>query len=140
MARRIPGAFVPVSVGLPRDPAIRRAGPSAELLYIRGLIYCGQNQTDGIIPDFDLPVVAVGLPHGRRLAAKLTAEGLWMATDDGFSVTAWRKWNRSTKEREEAREAKVLGAQKTNHTRYHKGKPDPECPFCQSDTTTGEVA
>lgn len=140
MARRIPGEFVPVSVGLPRDPAIRKAGPLAELLYIRGLIYSAQNSTDGTIPDFDLPVVAVGLPNARRLAAKLTAEGLWTVTGDGFSVTSWSKWNRSTKEREAAREAKVLGAQKTNHSRYHEGKPDLECPFCQPDIGKGPAA
>ena len=61
MGRRIPKEFVPLDLNLPSDAAIRRAGPDAELLYIRGLIYLKRTGSDGFIPAYDLPALAVGL-------------------------------------------------------------------------------
>ena len=53
MARKIPGEFVPLDLDMPRDIKIRKAGPDAELLYIRGLIYLKSAKYDGFVPDFD---------------------------------------------------------------------------------------
>ena len=69
MGRRIPKEFVPLDLNLPSDAAIRRAGPDAELLYIRGLIYLKRTGSDGFIPAYDLPALAVGLKNVK------TAEG-----------------------------------------------------------------
>ena len=132
MSTRIPRDFVPLDVNYPRDPAIRKAGPDAELLYLRGLAFAKQANTDGVIYDYDLDVVGVGLP---RLAARrdaLVREGLWETTDDGWHIRSWTRWNQTEEEKAEVREKKRQAAIRTNHKRYHGDDPDPECPHCKT--------
>jgi hypothetical protein len=80
------GMYVPLDVNYLRDPKIRRAGPDAELLYLRGLAYAKGGFTDGVIADFDVPVVGVGLSKLAARVAALVREGLWLTTDGGFEI------------------------------------------------------
>lgn len=136
MARKIPGEFVPLDVNLPHDLKIRRAGPEAELLYIRGLIYLKKAPTDGFIPEFDLPALSAGclkVPHAAR---KLVEVGLWKPGEHegavGWFCAAWLKWNNSEAEKAEQRRSRKLGALKTNHDRgLHAEEPHDDCPTCQ---------
>lgn len=130
MSRRIPREFVPLDLNLPRDPAIRRAGPDAELLFIRGLIYLKQSDSDGFLPDFDLPVIAVGLRNPTRAAAALVQEGVWLQRPGGWECRSWLKWNLSQTEQAEQRERNRLGAIKANHKQDRHTEPDRECPLC----------
>lgn len=144
MARRIPGEFVPLDLNLPRDIKIRKAGPDAELLYIRGLIYLKGADYDGFIPDFDIPALAVGCRNIPASTKKLVAVGLWerVEHDDmqGYNCTAWLKWNMSQAELEEQRIARRLGALKTNHDRgLHKDEPHPECERCKKGSRGGKA-
>lgn len=137
MARRIPGEFVPLDLDLPRDIKIRKAGPDAELLYIRGLIYLKAADHDGFIPDFDIPALSVGCKSVPASVRKLVATGLWEPAEldgmSGYNCRAWLKWNMSRAELEEQRSQRRLGALKTNHERgVHKDSPHPECEKCQS--------
>ena len=60
MAKSTPSMFVPLDVNYMRDPRIRRAGPDAELLYLRALAYAKGGETDGFVHDFDLDAIATG--------------------------------------------------------------------------------
>ena len=116
---------------------IRKAGPDAELLYIRGLIYLKSADHDGFIPDFDLPVIGVGLPRIAQSTKRLVAVGLWEAKEldgmSGYQCRAWLKWNMSSAELEEQRKARREGALKTNHKNgLHKEEVHPECPTCNA--------
>lgn len=138
MARRIPGEFVPLDLNLPRDVKIRRAGPDAELLYIRGLIYLKTADLDGFIPDFDLETVGAGCKKVSTSAQKLVEVGLWDAAHidgmDGYKCRAWLKWNMSHKEMEVQRQQRRVGALKTNHDKgNHDSEPHKDCPLCQGD-------
>lgn len=138
MARKIPGEFVPLDLNLPRDVKIRKAGPEAELLYIRGLIYLKGTDSDGFIPDFDLPVIGVGCNRVPQAAKRLVTVGLWDVAerDDmtGYQCRAWLKWNLSRKEVEEQRQQRRIGALKTNHNRGdHTEQPHRECPLCHPE-------
>ena len=90
-----PELYVPLSVNYPRDPKVRRAGPDAELLYVRGLAHAKGARTDGVIYDFDLEVVAVGL-HTKRpnncpdcgRFSRDSWETRWYYTADG----AYQRW------------------------------------------------
>ena len=137
MARRIPREFVPLDLNLPRDPAIRRAGPDAELLYIRGLIYLKQSDLDGVIPEFDIDVVAVGLRNAKRSADALVAQGLWLKVPGGWQVRSWLKWNLSQAEQADKKQKARIGALKTNHTQGRHAEPSEECPLCKEE---GRVA
>ena len=137
MARRIPGEFVPLDLNLPRDPAIRQAGPDAELLYVRGLIYIKSARSDGVIPEYDLPVVSVGLKNPQRSAEALVAARLWSVTPGGWLCRSWLKWNLSQAEIAESKEKNRLGAIKANHKQNRHATPDPECPLCPQQPSAG---
>lgn len=138
MARKIPGEFVPLDLDLPRDIKIRKAGPDAELLYIRGLIYLKAADYDGFIPDFDIPALAVGCKAVPASIKRLLTVGLWEPSEldgmAGYYCRAWLKWNMSRAELEEQRAQRKIGALKTNHDRgLHKEERHPECPKCRKE-------
>ncbi|RCK68286.1 hypothetical protein DT076_16700 [Desertihabitans brevis] len=133
MSRRIPREFVPLDQNYLRDPAIRRAGPDAELLYLRALAHAKAGGTDGFIGDYDLPVVAVAIKvrNPTSLADALVREGLWVAVAGGWRIRSWTKWNMTEAEKEIERQKKRDAAILTNHRRYHsEGKTEPGCPHC----------
>lgn len=136
MARRIPGEFVPLDLNLPSDPKIRRAGPDAELLYIRGLIYLKRTSSDGFIPEYDLPALAVGLRNTKASVAALAKAKLWHASEldgsEGWTCAAWLKWNMSQQEIADARSERKLGALKTNHGKGLHTTPAAGCPDCEA--------
>lgn len=129
---RIPGIFVPLDVNYPRDRAIRRAGPDAELLFIRSLVYTKGASTDGYIADYDLDVVAVGLRNVTKSVTALVAGGLWEPTTDGWQIRSWAKWNMTTDQITEVTEARSTGGGMGNHERWHvkRGIVSPDCSFC----------
>ena len=88
-----PRLYVPLFVGFSRDPKLRRAGTGPELLFLRAIAYVKENETDGLVPDYDLPVVAVGLNDPEGYAAALVREGAWEVADGGWRILAWHRWN-----------------------------------------------
>lgn len=130
MASRIPGDFVPLDVNYLRDPAIRKAGPDAEFLYLRALPFVKASNTDGILYDYDLDQVSVGLTKVAARRDALVREGLWIPIEGGWLIRSWTKWNQTEAEKREAREKKRSAAIRTNHKRYHGSEPDPGCPHC----------
>lgn len=146
MARRIPGEFVPSDVDTVHDPAIRAAGCLAELLFRRGNEYSKRTKSDGKIPKYDLSIVGVsieddlkslGIPAHvvanllPKLARKLVKSGLWEDRGGHWFIPKYLKWNPSQAEIGEAREAKRLGAMKTNHRKH--AEPDSDCPICRGE-------
>jgi len=129
------GIYVPLDVNYLRDPKIRKAGAEAELLYLRGLAFAKGGNTDGHIPEFDLPVVAVGLSRVSQRVKALVMHGLWTTEGEGWYITGWRKWNKTNRQLAQDKEAKRKGAEKTNHARYHTG-PDGDfnasCSLCRA--------
>ena len=130
--RKLPGLFVPLDMNYMRDPAIRRAGPDAELLYVRALAFSKSGGTGGMIHEYDLPVVAIGLKRVQARVDALVREHLWLTVDGGWLIRSWERWNLSRAELEEERAKKVAAAIKTNHNRWHKKRADmsPDCPLC----------
>lgn len=127
MPRTTPGNYVPLDVNYARDAAIRRAGPDAELLFVRGLAYAkGSRDGTGRIPRYDLPVVAVGLKGATKRVAALVAEQLWIENADGWTIRSWQTWNGDDDGRAEK-------ARRANCKRWHadRGRIDPACEFCQ---------
>jgi hypothetical protein len=90
---KTPGLYVPLDVNYVADEGIRRAGAAAELLFIRGLAYSKRTQSDGFLPDYDLPVIAVGLPTVREAVAGLVERELWLEAEGGWQIRSWRRWN-----------------------------------------------
>ena len=95
---KLPGPYVPLDVHYARDEDIRRAGPDAELLFLRGLAYSKGHYKDGLIPDYDLPVVAAGLPRIPARVDALVREGLWQPVDGGWEIRGWPRWNETSEQ------------------------------------------
>jgi len=118
MPKQAPGVYVPLDVNYMRDPRIRRAGPDAELLYLRSLAYAKGGETDGFVHDYDLDVIAVGLKNVTARVARLVTEKAWEPREGGWFITGWFNWNQSVAELREQRRRKAEGAAKTNHKRH----------------------
>jgi hypothetical protein len=111
------------------------AGPLAELLYVRGLSFCKEHLTDGLIRRSQLVLVAVGIPDPTEQARALVSIGAWVEHSEGWLVPAFLDRNRTKAaveaEKQQKREAGGLG----NHERWHvrEGRVDPACPHCVPD-------
>ena len=126
MARAIPDEFVPLHVHYRRDRAIRAAGPTAELLFLRSLAFARANRTDGHVEDFDLDELGAGLDAPHTDAASLVRVGLWVAVGNGWLIRSWEKWNPTS-----ASDSGTFG----NHKRWHVGRGvvAPDCPHCPQE-------
>jgi len=90
------GSYAPLSCHYYKDDAIASLSNKAELLYIRGLAFCADVQSDGFITDVQLArFVSVGIAGHAALARELDRVGLWIRDDDiqGYWVRSWEKWN-----------------------------------------------
>lgn len=138
---RIPGQFVPLDIHYLRDPAIRRAGSNAELLYIRALVHSKGAETDGFVADFDLEIVAVGMRGVSARVDALVRENLWVVVPGGWHIRSWEKWNKTKEQVRADKDVQRDAAIKGNHERWHvgSGKKDPRCPHCQPDRVGDRV-
>lgn len=129
---KIPSEFVPLDVNMAHDGAIRAAGPMAELLFVRGLMYARRTKSLGRLPRYDLPVYGVGIPAVAKHAAALVREGLWVAEDDGWRIRSWDRWNPASSRKAQAKQSR--GGSLGNHNRWHvNGTPRAGCEFCDAD-------
>ena len=126
----MPGLFVPLDVNYFEDTKIIRAGPYAELLYIRSLVFCKRTGTDGAFTVQQRRIFGAGLRRLNVTTASLVEHKLWEPIDDGWYITAWLRHNSPVSEiRSARREAGLLG----NHRRWHlppDGTPSPDCKYC----------
>ena len=120
------GLWVKLSVDYLDDPKILRVGMDGELLFIRSLAYA-KKRNDGFIPEAVLPRIGFGFDQTQlaNIANRLEAEGLWQATENGWTITAWSVWQVDT--------SSERGGF-ANHKRWHK-EPKPGCQWCESKWT-----
>lgn len=64
------------------NPKIREAGPWAELLDMRAIIYCARYDTDGRLTSTALNLIRHGIPRHVEKVDRLVTVGRWM-TDPG---------------------------------------------------------
>lgn len=135
MPKHAPSVYVPLDANYLRDPRIRRAGPDAELLYIRSLAYAKAGETDGIVYDFDLDAIAVGLKGTTARVNALVREKAWEPRDEGWFICGWFNWNDPVEKLREQKRKRAEGAAKTNHKRHaDNGHPFVgSCPVCIGD-------
>ena len=124
--KAIPEEFVPLFVRYRRDRAIRSAGNDGELMYLRALAHARDNDTEGLIEDFDLHDLAAGMGDPDAVVAKLVKLRLWVPVEGGWLIRSWDKWN--------PRGASESGSY-GNHVKWHEQRSivNPECRFCPDD-------
>lgn len=84
------------------DAAIMRAGEAAEILFVRALAYCGEQENDGLVPREVLPRLCPtrGLPRARALVR----EGVWAEVPEGWRFVSWDKHQTTREQLEQTRE------------------------------------
>lgn len=93
------GSYVPLSASYYLDDAVMEAGERAELLFVRGLAFLAQADSDGFISNRQVSaVLGVGMRDTGARAARLVEVGLWERVDGGYVVRSWLKWNKSAQE------------------------------------------
>mgnify|MGYP000964136833 FL=1 len=81
---------------------VARCDPSTKLLYIVGLVYCGNQLTDGYIEQDTLPLLAgmagIDLANAKQNASKLVSIGLGDVTADKWHIPDYLDYNPSREE------------------------------------------
>lgn len=85
-------------------PKVVRAGDMAAWLWVCGLTYCAQHNTDGFIPAEAVPRLS-GLKSTKPLVSKLLEVGLWETKEGGYFVHDYLDWQPSAEEVKERKEA-----------------------------------
>ena len=88
------------------DPKIVSVGPVAGMLYVRGLLYSKEQQTDGFVPWDIVKIIGFDMQNVDEIVAKLVDSGLWKTTENGYEVGV-EKWSKyqTTKDQNEAKRA-----------------------------------
>lgn len=73
------------------DAKVLKAGPTAELLFVQSLAYCGEQEKGGLVPTSALPMLVLGLPANARTKgpAALVTVGPWETVDGGSGIPGW---------------------------------------------------
>jgi len=78
---------------------VAQCDPASKLLYIVGLVYCGNQLTDGFIPQDTLPLLAgmagIDLANAKQNASKLVSIGLWNDVADMWHIPDYLEYNPS---------------------------------------------
>jgi hypothetical protein len=101
------GRWVRLSAQYDLDPRIMRAGPVAELLYVRALVAAKRADLDGHVHEAHLGLLGRGLDRrtlGRAVEA-LVREELWEPCEDGWRVPydRWARWQDTKADRDDQR-------------------------------------
>lgn len=122
------GAYVPLAAQYYMDDAILEAGPDAELLFVRCLSFLAAVPTDGFITERQLrSVVGMGLRNMTKRVSSLQEVGLLEATEGGFVVRSWTKWNKTAEDigkllaKDRQRKASKVGDNGDNSARNPNG-------------------
>lgn len=75
------------------DAAVIRAGEPAEVLFVRAMAYCGDQENDGLVPRAILPRLAPTRSAAR--ASALVREGLWEKVPEGWRFVNWARHQRT---------------------------------------------
>lgn len=99
--------WINLATTFPRHPKALAAGPAARHLFIVGLCWAGEYNTDGAIPGYVLNSLAIDAGIAAddvgQTADRLVEVGLWERNADGWQVHDWGQWQSTSAEREERR-------------------------------------
>lgn len=127
------GPWIALSCGLLRHPKLRKVDPTARLLYIAGVLHCGDELTDGLIERDSLPflwpLIGVTPREGGHLVKQLQNAALWHPAEnvDGWIVNDYLDWNPDRKSWERQRELNA------NRQAKHRAKASDHAETAGSD-------
>ena len=78
--------------------------------------YAKGGETDGMVYDFDLDAITVGLKSVQARVNALVREKAWEPREEGWFICGWFNWNESTATLREQKRRKAEGAAKTTRS------------------------
>jgi hypothetical protein len=107
--------WIRLSANYMDDPRIIKAGPQAELVFVRSLAVARRLMADGTLSTPLRPVVTRDLDHPGRIVARLLEVGLWEETDTGWAIPfeRWARWQ--TTQEEYDRQRKLARERQRRH-------------------------
>lgn len=104
------------------SPKIEAAGPWAELLDMRAIIYCARNETDGLVTKTAMAKISTNIPNPRARAATLVEVGRWKPNEGGgWLIHDFLDYNPSKAQLEEQR---AEGRVRAKRSRERSREPD----------------
>lgn len=97
--------YVPLDVNYVDDPKVMRAGPYAELVYVRSMALAKRLNEDGRIDPCHVRRLCDGIEDPNAVVAVLLEQGLWINENGHYRIAAWLKHNPSAAELDGKREA-----------------------------------
>lgn len=92
-----------------------RAGREAAFVYVCGLAYCANNETDGLIPYGALIFI-----HGRKKDPELLVRfGMWRPHPEGWEVVNYATRQQLAATGRQVRAARTAASRKANCVRWH---------------------
>ena len=84
--------WIRLDVGFARNPKVlgllATGEHTAVTAYVFGLLYCGEQGTEGFIPHSALLVLHASVVDAQALCQA----GLWIETENGWQVNDWREY------------------------------------------------
>lgn len=118
------------------SPKLEAAGPLAEHLFMRSIIYAARNQTDGLITKVGLRKISDGLPKIPARVLALVDARLWIVEGDSWQISGFLKYNPSKAEIVTRRESDRV-RQEVYRTRglsdRIKKRDGDQCRYCGED-------
>ncbi len=122
--KRKPGTFVFMAHDFYRHPkvvALAHDGHHRAILAaVLAMTWCGDNKTDGWVPDYALPSIMAR----KADAAQLVAVGLWKQDTGGWWIHGWLEWQETNEDRSQ-RTARMRGLANIRHHGHPEG-PGPK--------------
>lgn len=120
------------------DGALLRAGEQAEVLFCRGIAYCGGVESGGVIDKTVLPMIVP--TKAKERAEALVREGLWLDEGAHYRIRTWDKWQdehdiaaeKRKRERERKRDYRRKARTEEGHVPGTSHGHVPESPTGQS--------
>jgi len=117
------------------NPKILAAGHLAELLDVRGIIWCARNETDGFVSREALALLSRQIPKVKEKAARLVEVGRWSVVDGGWMVLNFLDYNPSHAECEKRRSE---GRERAQRSRERNAKQSSTCAVGSGDPRAGD--
>lgn len=122
--------YIPFSTTYYLDVALMRAGEAAEVLWCRARAWCGDQETDGVVPREILPRLAPTRAAARARA--LVEAGLWVEVPVGWQFV---RWDAITKDELDQQRESGRVRQRRHRDKHRNGVTD----AVSNGVTNGEV-
>lgn len=99
--------YVKIDDDIFRNPKVVRVSTVAKLIYVASICYCGNQLTDGFIPRNAARTLSAdaGVNYSPKIVKELINAGLWLESEDGYTIHDYLEHNESAEKVHAKKEA-----------------------------------